>query len=286
MKNALIILVLGFSTLSYSQTTIMTEGFEGTQYPPSEWIIQSSTTIGQTPVNQTFPNFYDTWFQCGVGSPSPWDQPGFVHSGNHASATGGTISNPDPYYDWLITDTISLPSTTADLNLNYWMWYQSSTPNNFTEFYVMVQEIGTSLWIQEDLQYHNYSTFGDLYYDTVKTVNLNAYQNKSVRIAFVKNGTYQFVIDDISITEELTTSITENILENSIIVFPNPTSGFIKINTEESIKGINLFDINGRELGPLINNNVIDLSFFRSGIYILNIELENGTFVRKEIIKK
>ncbi|MCV9930805.1 T9SS type A sorting domain-containing protein [Flavobacterium sp. LS1R47] len=75
----------------------------------------------------------------------------------------------------------------------------------------------------------------------------------------------------------------------SLILYPNPSYDFIQINSsnEDEIKGIRVFDLNGRLVINLSsnNNNKIDVSKLSQGTYIVEFKF-NGTLVSKKIVKK
>jgi hypothetical protein len=82
-----------------------------------------------------------------------------------------------------------------------------------------------------------------------------------------------------------------NISEGNITVYPNPTSGKLKIKNEElKIENIVVTDITGKiiyrkDVACNVSIETIDLTTQPSGIYILKIETETGFFVEK-IIKQ
>ena len=97
-------------------------------------------------------------------------------------------------------------------------------------------------------------------------------------------------IDDslATVDDEFTINIqTINIIEltENIKIFPNPTSGLVKIdilNAEEIC--ISLFDINGKllfEKSDINTSETVDISNYSNGIYTLIIKTKNGTFVNK-----
>ncbi|HKO41125.1 MAG TPA: T9SS type A sorting domain-containing protein, partial [Nitrososphaeraceae archaeon] len=76
--------------------------------------------------------------------------------------------------------------------------------------------------------------------------------------------------------------------DNSISIYPNPTNSVINIKCENSIKSIELYDVQGRILVTKMvsdNNEVLDISNKSNGIYFLKITSENGIKVEK-IIKE
>lgn len=80
-------------------------------------------------------------------------------------------------------------------------------------------------------------------------------------------------------------------IASNISVFPNPSKGKIKIKSTTSIKAWSLTSSFGLELmneslkTPLLTKH-INISNLKSGMYLLRIELSNGEFVSKQIMKE
>ncbi len=77
-------------------------------------------------------------------------------------------------------------------------------------------------------------------------------------------------------------------IDNSIVVSPNPTNGFLFVVSDAIVKSIQLFDVNGRLLETKLMENtseIIDISEESKGIYFLKITSELGSKVEK-IVKK
>lgn len=66
-------------------------------------------------------------------------------------------------------------------------------------------------------------------------------------------------------------------------VFPNPTNGMINIETDDFIQ-VDIIDINSRFLRSE-NQNQIDISELKKGIYILKIYTSNKVSVRKVVLE-
>lgn len=76
------------------------------------------------------------------------------------------------------------------------------------------------------------------------------------------------------------------VLDNSVSVYPNPTSSKININNNNSIKSIEVYDVQGRILETILGNkNTIDISEKSNGIYFLKINTNDGSKVER-IIKQ
>jgi hypothetical protein len=72
--------------------------------------------------------------------------------------------------------------------------------------------------------------------------------------------------------------------KENVLIYPNPSKDFITINTDNEIQKVTISDLNGRMLSIQFDS-IVNLSNLIPGIYILNIESENGTSSKK-IIKE
>lgn len=85
-------------------------------------------------------------------------------------------------------------------------------------------------------------------------------------------------------------SINSNKFNNLISVFPNPTNGKISVITSLNLVNSNynltLYNIIGEKINfYLFNDNEIDLSECKKGIYFLEIIADKRTFVQKIIVE-
>jgi uncharacterized repeat protein (TIGR01451 family) len=77
-------------------------------------------------------------------------------------------------------------------------------------------------------------------------------------------------------------------VDKSVALYPNPTNGNVNINSNNTIKSIELFDVQGRILQTVIEDNnsaQIDISNKANGLYFIRITTEAGVKVEK-LIKK
>ena len=75
--------------------------------------------------------------------------------------------------------------------------------------------------------------------------------------------------------------------DNSITIYPNPTSSNVNISSENIINSIEIYNSLGQRVyQSVVNSNTktIDISSFTNGVYILGVNTENGV-IRKKIIK-
>jgi len=75
--------------------------------------------------------------------------------------------------------------------------------------------------------------------------------------------------------------------KTSVNIFPNPVSDQINIQTEESIKSVDVFNVQGcRMMSVSGNNKSINISTLHNGIYFVNIKLNSGEIAIEKVIKR
>ncbi|MGE5316984.1 MAG: T9SS type A sorting domain-containing protein, partial [Chloroflexota bacterium] len=80
-------------------------------------------------------------------------------------------------------------------------------------------------------------------------------------------------------------SVPEPQKTETVSIYPNPTTGQIKVNTTTRINSVELYKITGESLGSIeVNSNVIDLSHFPSNIYVLKIITGNEVVLKKVVL--
>lgn len=76
--------------------------------------------------------------------------------------------------------------------------------------------------------------------------------------------------------------------DNSVVIFPNPTQSIVNVKSDNSIKSIQLYDVQGRLLQTKLteeNSTSIDISDKSKGIYFLKITSDKGIKVER-IVKE
>jgi hypothetical protein len=77
-----------------------------------------------------------------------------------------------------------------------------------------------------------------------------------------------------------------DVIFSHIIIYPNPSSGIITIDSAQKISDIELYNILGQQFFVTLNNNQLNLEMFPSGMYYLSIQTENGKKQVEKIILK
>ena len=104
---------------------------------------------------------------------------------------------------------------------------------------------------------------------------------------------YGFGIPDYMLAHSILTIINQQTDdEKSLIkVYPNPSNSFVKIEIGNEVKGLSIYDLNGRLLIDLIRNGTVLTSFesfyytLKSGVYVIKVSGESQTQTIK-IIKQ
>ena len=81
------------------------------------------------------------------------------------------------------------------------------------------------------------------------------------------------------------TALVEEGISESLLLYPNPTSGIVKVNAE-SLQQIILFDLTGREVMRKESHESqtsVDLSALPQGTYIMKVVTDNGSCVKRVI---
>lgn len=113
---------------------------------------------------------------------------------------------------------------------------------------------------------------------------LPAFENRQiVALKITPNGNHK-VVSFSNVEWKSTTLGITNPLKDDVQMYPNPTDGFVYINTESAVQNVYIYN----QLGQLIatqKSQTIDLSSVASGMYVIQIELENNATITKKVIR-
>lgn len=73
---------------------------------------------------------------------------------------------------------------------------------------------------------------------------------------------------------------------SQVKVFPNPTSRYVRIDSEVPVIGLQLISFEGKIVRRFESETVLDIGSLPDGVYILKVKLANGKTETKKIIKK
>lgn len=193
---------------------------------------------------------------------------------------------------------LSVVATQSQNNLNYTtvQWNNSSTVSgqNYPGYF------GVNTVLERSNQNNGYDTIpnisGGLYY------SLNVPNTLFVDSTLVPNKPYHYRLtrstDMINFYVAYSDTLypqTVGIMdieerENSVLCFPNPTTGLFHIESKEQIEQISLVDMGGKVVKSNIELsgaklNKIDLTSFKNGVYFFRVALNNGKIVTKKVVK-
>lgn len=114
--------------------------------------------------------------------------------------------------------------------------------------------------------------------------------SESAAIDFIENdkADIYFSTSDLGLVKyqislETLSSNSNNMSKSDIIVYPNPTSDYINISSDQ-VKEITVLDFTGKILFKSASKKV-NLFNLPSGVYVLKATLNNGKSISKKIIK-
>lgn len=81
-------------------------------------------------------------------------------------------------------------------------------------------------------------------------------------------------------------SIIENPNDLDLLIYPNPSTGQIKVLSEMPIKEISVFNSIGQEYFSITDTNQLDLSNYVEGLYFIRIKIEDKTVFKSIIISR
>jgi len=128
----------------------------------------------------------------------------------------------------------------------------------------------------EEIAWPHVSSFGNISSNyQLLTYKMEEFVNNEWKNSGLETFYYSSLFGNTS-TNELT--------ETNINIYPNPSTGVININTNETIENINILDINGKLVHHQTNNSPFDLSQHAKGIYFINITTEKVVINKKIVL--
>lgn len=262
------------------QAPILLEGFEGQQFPPAGWSIQS--------LNMS----WFTWYRASAEWATTYFGDEYLVTppqGTKMAALEWDESEEwGPQDEALVTPLIAINRPTV---LTFETSCVYGVPDYQDHYKVDVLNTNTGTW----------TTLWDAVnlppmlnnFDEPVSIDLSQYQGNNIRLRWRghNNGTdiltYSWFIDKVKVVATDTiTSVNENYLETNI--YPNPTDNILTINAEEEIHNISIYNILSVKMMEMVINNkeaVIDLTNFESGMYFIEIigkdEKSIKTFIKK-----
>lgn len=207
-----------------------------------------------------------------------------AHDGTGAFTSASYINNvgaltPD---NWLITPALVIPAEGG-----YISWYDAAQDASYPEehYELMVSTTGTAVADFTSVWEITLST--DAW--TERVVDLAAYANQTIHIAFVHNectDAYMMKIDDINVQAGAAPVSVEENAANAVSMYPNPASTVLNVSAEnfDNVQIINFLGQVVYSANITENNFQINVSNLSNGVYFLRLNGEN--VVTKKFVKR
>jgi len=127
----------------------------------------------------------------------------------------------------------------------------------------------------------------DYFIDNVKIITTNF--NKEIKSIMefdfeLDNYKSGFKVDNVKI-QNLENLAVNDISQKSLKIYPNPVSDILKIDSQEKIESISIFDAQGKQVLTSTSASQLNMERFSAGIYLIKIKTKEREFTEK-IIKK
>lgn len=282
-KFYLTLLVLFVCTTAFAQeVSILSEGFEGSQFPPAGWSRESINL-----------SMY-TWFRGAALYTTDW-------WGNHyhvvppqgvrmAALESDINEEWGPQDECLITPMITLERPSV---LTFETFCQYGLPQYRDHYQVDVFD-ATGSWATLWDAVEQPSAWLNQFEEPV-SIDLSSYQGQDIKLRFRGYNeagevlTYSWFVDDVKVlaTDTIPDSVNETAFQASI--YPNPVDQIMTLQSTNEIKHICIYNILGVKVKEIAINDkkaVIDLSGLTPGVYMIEILSNNQQKIIKTFNKK
>ena len=92
--------------------------------------------------------------------------------------------------------------------------------------------------------------------------------------------------EDYTIAVTSPVTATASVTKNTVSVYPNPFHDVLKISDVKGVKSISVSDVSGRQVKNMKPSAELNLSDLKTGLYIVTLQMEDGTVKSVKAIKK
>ncbi|KIA88218.1 T9SS type A sorting domain-containing protein [Kaistella jeonii] len=93
-------------------------------------------------------------------------------------------------------------------------------------------------------------------------------------------------VEDYTLFVKDVTTATVNVDKNKVSVYPNPFKDVLNISDVKGVKSITISDVSGRQVKTMKPSTELQVSDLKTGLYIVNLHMEDGTIKSIKAIKK
>lgn len=113
------------------------------------------------------------------------------------------------------------------------------------------------------------------------TVSAGENTKDEMMVAFIAYTTYQADDENLILDSTLVTSGIEETKNSKILIYPNPADEKILLSSDEQIKSVKIYSIEGQLISEILTPESIDVSALSTGMYILEIDTDKIKTFRK-----
>lgn len=281
-KLYLILLTLFVCSMTFAQMPILSEGFEGSKFPPEGWERES--------INMSM----YTWFRGAALYTTDW-------WGNHyhvvppegvrmAALESDINEEWGPQDECLITPVMTLEHPSV---LTFETFCQCGLPQYRDHYQVDVLDATgswTTLWdaVEQPNAWLNQ-------FEEPVSIDLSSYQGQDIKLRFRGYNeagevlTYSWFVDNVKVlaTDTIPNAVNETALKS--IIYPNPVNDMMTIQTMTAMQQVciyNMLGIKVKEMAVQDKETVVDLSKLNPGLYMVEILCDPHQKIIKTFNKK
>ena len=266
------------------QAPILLEGFEGEQFPPAGWSIES--------LNMSWFSWYR--FRAEYASDYFGNEYYVVppQGERMAGVEWDESEEWGPQDESLVTPLMEINRPTA---LTFETFCQYGVPDYHDHYKVDVLNTNTGSW-NTLWDAVNQPEWVNQFQEPVH-IDLSAYQGQNIRLRFRahNNGsdilTYSWFIDNVKVvpTDTLNnpTGVVESLMDQ-VDLYPNPVKDQFHVDSKTVIRQMEIVAANGAMIeNKKINDYVVDynLEGYSKGVYFIRLITDEGVIVRKLVVK-
>jgi choice-of-anchor B domain-containing protein len=264
-----------------SEFFVLQEGYEDDFVQDQGWTVESTATRGRW--TRVIPK---ATFLSGIpsnpGSDSPIDEGNYCYvTGNDNTSVGS--GDVDDGYTELMSREMDL-SGIEDPSISFSIWFfnagGSSIPNDslivslvtpeksFPVITILPSQAGRGFW-RDSISFRvaEYTDNLDAVYLHIKTAD------DPGRGHIVEAG-----FDAFSVQGDLLTTSTYEVFQESLTIFPNPTSQYVHLLSDSGpFEFLSIFTSDGKRIADIPSpENPLDISQFKAGLYIIHAKMKDG----------
>lgn len=265
-KLFLAVLTISTCSILNAQTTVLSEDFENGI--PATWTILDLDS--NIPAEQVA-EYTEAWIS----------KADITNASNKTASSTSFFEPIGQANRWLITPSITLGTFGNALSWKA----QSHDPSYPDTYLVLVSKTNSN--VESFIDTIGYVQQEDAEWIT-RSVDLSekGLNGETIYLAFVNitDDGFKLYLDDILLTKDDPSSVS-NLYQIAVDVFPNPTTNFLTVSSDGTIKSLHLKSMDGKSIRVYTNQKSIDVSFLDAGTYFIEVETEHGVGVKKFIKK-